>query len=98
MVHDIPGCYGSRTTPTIQEEAALREGEVTRVTGSEGSTEPHRGEAILKSCICIYNVLTLIDGGWSISINKSAFVGVFLGIEMFNSSSFKHKHCTTDLS
>ena len=70
MVHDIPGCYGSRTAPPIQEEATLGEGKVTRVAGDERACELHGGKAILKCGICIHNVLTIINGGLSISIYK----------------------------
>ena len=70
MVHDIPGCYGSRTAPPIQEEAALGEGKVTRVVGDERTSETHCGKAILKHSICVHDVLTIISRRWGIKIYK----------------------------
>ena len=71
MVHDVPGCYGSRTSPSIKEKTALGEREVTRVTGCEGTDKGHCGKAILKTSGCTRYILAIINGWGCSSINVS---------------------------
>ena len=71
MLHDAPGCYGSGTAPPIKEEAALGETEVTSITGSKRTDKGHCGKAIHKTSSCIRDVLAIINGRGSVSINVS---------------------------
>ena len=69
MIADSPCFYVSWTTPTIQEELALGEGEVTRVIRGKWATEFHCGKAIIKCGSCIENILALINWWFSTSTN-----------------------------
>ena len=71
MIHDVPGCYSSGTAPPIQEVAALREGNITRISGSYGTCELHGCESVLKRGIEVGNVLTIINRRHSTGISVS---------------------------
>ena len=71
MIHDVPGCYGSGTAPPIQEVAALREGNIARISGSYGTCELHGCESVLKRGVEVGNVLTIINRRHSTGISVS---------------------------